>query len=52
MQGATVLFGRILAVFGIVSMETWGAAQWTAAQRSYLVVPPSDIDYFWISRGE
>jgi hypothetical protein len=52
MQGATVLFGQILAVVGIVSTGTSGAAQWTAAQRSYLVVPPSDIDYFWLSRGE
>jgi type IV secretion system protein VirD4 len=33
MPGTTVLFGQILAVFGIVSTGTWAASQWTAAQR-------------------
>ena len=35
MQGTSVLFGQILAVFGIVIGGTWGATQWTAAQLGY-----------------
>ncbi|WP_296661585.1 IncP-type conjugal transfer protein TraG, partial [Thiobacillus sp. 0-1251] len=35
MQGTSVLFGQILAVFGIVIAGTWGATQWTAAQLGY-----------------
>ena len=37
MPGTTVLFGQILAVFGIVSTGTWGAAQWTATHRGSAV---------------
>ena len=35
MQGTSVLFGQVLAVFGIVIAGTWGATQWTAAQLGY-----------------
>ena len=35
MQGTSVLFGQVLAVFGIVFAGTWGATQWTAAQLGY-----------------
>ncbi len=35
MNGTSVLFGQILAVFGIVIAGTWGATQWTAAQLGY-----------------
>jgi type IV secretion system protein VirD4 len=35
MQGTSVLFGQILAVFGIVIAGTWGATQWTAVQLGY-----------------
>jgi type IV secretion system protein VirD4 len=35
MQGTTVLFGQILAVFALVISGTWGATQWTAAQLGY-----------------
>ncbi len=35
MQGTSVLFGQILAVFGVVIAGTWGATQWTAAQLGY-----------------
>ena len=35
MQGTTVLFGQILAVFALVIGGTWGATQWTAAQLGY-----------------
>jgi type IV secretion system protein VirD4 len=35
MQGTSVLFGQILAVFGIVITGMWGATQWTAAQLGY-----------------
>jgi type IV secretion system protein VirD4 len=35
MQGTSVLFGQILAVFGIVIGGTWGATQWTATQLGY-----------------
>jgi type IV secretion system protein VirD4 len=34
-QGTSVLFGQVLAVFGIVVAGTWGATQWTAAQLGY-----------------
>ncbi len=35
MQGTSVLFGQVLAMFGIVIAGTWGATQWTAAQLGY-----------------
>ena len=35
MQGTSVLFGQILAVFGIVIAGTWSATQWTAAALGY-----------------
>ena len=35
MQGTSVLFGQVLAVFGIVVAGTWGATQWTAARLGY-----------------
>ena len=35
MQGTSVLFGQVLAVFGIVVAGTWGATQWTAAHLGY-----------------
>lgn len=35
MQGTSVLFGQVLAVFGIVIAGTWGATQWTAAHLGY-----------------
>lgn len=35
MQGTSVLFGQILAVFGIVIAGTWGATQWTAAHLGF-----------------
>ena len=35
MQGTSVLFGQVLAVFGVVIAGTWGATQWTAAQLGY-----------------
>jgi type IV secretion system protein VirD4 len=35
MQGTSVLFGQMLAVFGIVVAGTWGATQWTAAELGY-----------------
>ncbi|WP_395117856.1 conjugal transfer protein TraG [Rhodanobacter sp. FW102-FHT14D06] len=35
MNGASVLFGQILAVIGIVVAGTWAATQWTAAHLGY-----------------
>lgn len=35
MQGTSVLFGQVLAVFGIAIGGTWAATQWTAAQLGY-----------------
>lgn len=35
MNGTSVLFGQVLAVFGIVVAGTWGATQWTAAHLGY-----------------
>jgi type IV secretion system protein VirD4 len=35
MQGTSVLFGQVLAVFGIVIAGTWTATQWTASQLGY-----------------
>ena len=35
MQGTSVLFGQVLAVFSIVVAGTWAATQWTAAQLGY-----------------
>jgi type IV secretion system protein VirD4 len=35
MQGTSVLFGQILAVFGIVIAGVWGATQWTAAHLGF-----------------
>ena len=35
MQGTSVLFGQILAVFSIVIAGVWGATQWTAAALGY-----------------
>ncbi len=35
MQGTSVLFSQVLAVFGIVIAGTWGATQWTAAHLGY-----------------
>ncbi|TXH73945.1 conjugal transfer protein TraG [Thiobacillus sp.] len=35
MRGTSVLFGQVLAVFGIVILGTWGATQWTAAHLGY-----------------
>jgi type IV secretion system protein VirD4 len=35
MQGTSVLFGQVLAVFALVIAGTWGATQWTAAQLGY-----------------
>jgi type IV secretion system protein VirD4 len=35
MQGSSVLFGQVLAVFAMVLCGTWGATQWTAAQLGY-----------------
>ncbi len=35
MQGTSVLFGQVLAVFSIVIAGVWGATQWTAAALGY-----------------
>jgi type IV secretion system protein VirD4 len=35
MQGTSVLFGQVLAVFSIAIGGTWAASQWTAAQLGY-----------------
>jgi type IV secretion system protein VirD4 len=35
MQGTSVLFGQILAVFGIVIAGVWGATEWTAAHLGF-----------------
>ena len=35
MQGTSVLFGQVLAVFSIVISGVWGATQWTAAALGY-----------------
>lgn len=35
MQGTSVLFGQVLAVFSIAIGGTWAATQWTAAQLGY-----------------
>jgi len=35
MNGTSVLFGQVLAVFGIVVAGTWAATQWTAAHLGY-----------------
>ena len=35
MQAQGVLFGQIVAVFGIVIAGVWGATQWTAAALGY-----------------
>jgi type IV secretion system protein VirD4 len=46
MRGTSVLFGQILAVFGMVILGTWGATQWTAAHLGYqlrLGVPWFDL---------
>ncbi|MBC9250915.1 conjugal transfer protein TraG [Pseudomonas alcaligenes] len=37
MQGTSVLFGQIAAVFGIVIAGVWSATQWTAAALGYQV---------------
>jgi hypothetical protein len=39
MNGTSVLFGQMLAVFGIVVAGTWAATQWTAAHLG--ASPPS-----------
>ena len=36
MQGTSVLFGQVLAVFSIVIAGVWGATQWTAAALGHL----------------
>jgi len=35
MQGTSVLFGQIFAVFGILIAGTWSATQWTAEHLGY-----------------
>lgn len=49
MNGTSVLFGQVLAVFGIVVAGIWAATQWTAAHLGYQLRLGSPwFDYFGI----